>query len=37
MYLNPEKFKQENHADKVHELFSETVHGYLQVPAPRPT
>ena len=37
VYLNLEKFKWENYADKVHKLFSETVHGYIDLPVPRPT
>ena len=37
IYFNPEKFKWENHADKVNQLFSEMVDGYPNVPTPRPT
>ena len=37
LYLNAERFNQENHADIVNKLFSETVDGYPSVPAPRPT
>ena len=36
-YLNIDQFKQEKHGDLVKELFSETVPGYPDAPAPRPT
>ena len=37
IYLNPEKFNKENHAEIVNKLFSEMVDGYPNVPTPRPT
>ena len=37
IYLNAERFNQQNHADIVNKLFSEAVDGYPGVPAPRPT
>ena len=37
IYLNSERFNQENHTDVVNKMFSETVEGYPSVPAPRPT
>ena len=36
-YLNIDTFRKEKHADLVKELFSETVPGYPDAPAPRPT
>ena len=35
VYLNASKFMRENHGAKVWELFSETVPGYPEAPAPR--
>ena len=37
VYLNAERFNQEDHIDVVNKMFSETVEGYPSVPAPRPT
>ena len=37
IYLNAERFNQQNHADIVNKLFSEAVDGYPSIPAPRPT
>ena len=37
IYLNAERFNQENHIDVVNKMFSETVEGYPSIPAPRPT
>ena len=37
IYLNAERFNQENHTDVVNKMFSETVEGYPSIPAPRPT
>ena len=36
IYLNAERFNQQNHADIVNKLFSEAVDGYPSIPAPRP-
>ena len=36
-YLSIDEFRQEKHGDLVKELFSETVPGYPDAPAPRPT
>ena len=37
MYLKLDTFRKENHCEKVKQLFKETVHGYPDAPAPRPT
>ena len=37
VYLDLDIFRRDNHAAKVRELFEETVPGYPQAPAPRPT
>ena len=37
IYLNAERFNQQNDADIVNKLFSEAVDGYPGIPAPRPT
>ena len=37
IYLNAERFNQQNHAEIVNKLFSEVVDGYPGVPAPMPT
>ena len=37
IYLNAERFNQQNHAEIVNKLFSEAVDGYPGIPAPRPT
>ena len=37
IYLNAERFNQENHADIVNKLFSEMVDGYPSISAPRLT
>ena len=36
-YLNIDTFRKEKHADLVRQIFSETVPGYPDAPAPRPT
>ena len=35
IYLNAERFNQQNHADIVNKLFSEVVDGYPGIPTPR--
>ena len=37
IYLNAERFNEENHAEIGNNLFSEMVDGYPSIPAPRPT
>ena len=37
IYLNAERFNQQNHAEIVNKLFSQAVDGYPGIPAPRPT
>ena len=36
-YLNIDTFRKEKHAELVRQIFSETVLGYPDAPAPRPT
>ena len=37
IYLNAERFNQQNHANIVYKLFSEAIDGFPGIPAPRPT